>query len=83
MCVPCLQRSLELYQRLAMEALAAFGGYLLASGGAAGSGSGTVVAAFCDPSAAIRWSLTTHSMCLNADWDKALLDHELGGGCWV
>jgi hypothetical protein len=38
-----------------------------------------VVAVFVDPACAVRWALTTVRLCLDADWDPALLEHELCG----
>ncbi len=43
------------------------------------SSNGLVVTAFEDPARAIRWALSTMAVCLDAEWDPELLEHELGG----
>lgn len=67
------QASVSMYLHIACGLLEKYNGYLVNTSG------GLLCAAFTEPALAIRWALTTIQRCREADWDPALLQHELGG----
>ncbi len=67
------QASVSLYLQVACGLLERHNGYLVNTSG------GLLCTAFTEPALAVRWALSTIQTCLEADWDSALLNHELGG----
>jgi hypothetical protein len=66
--------SVAVYRRTVQAELMRRGGYLVEESG------GLHLVAFHRASRAIRWALNSVQLCMEADWPRELLEHELGGG---